>query len=218
MPIFRKSSGKLHLLLLAGLMLAPLAQAEVYIYRGPNGERMISDHPLPAGDTDYELLTRRDTLSHAGDILAKRRVDTGNLKDFREYIEVASRRYKVDPDLVEAVMFVESGFNPEAVSSQGATGLMQLMRQTANQYQVEDRFNPRDNIYAGVKHLRRLLDRFNNQLPLALAAYNAGAGAVERHGGIPPYPETRRFVKKVLDYENQLKRLYAVNQPFPIND
>jgi soluble lytic murein transglycosylase-like protein len=206
----RPISGILLALLLPGFAFVPAANAEVYIYRGPDGERMISDHPLPAGDKDYQLLTRRDTLQDAGHILAKRRVVTGSAREYRFYIDSASERYRIDPALVEAVIEVESGFNPEAVSNRGATGLMQLMRSTAQRYEVNDRFNPRENINAGVRHLSYLMERFDGQVPLALAAYNAGAGSVERYRGIPPFPETRRFVDKVLNYHMYLKRLYAV--------
>lgn len=196
------------MLLLSAAVVSPVS-GEVFIYRGPNGERMISDRPPSAHDAQYELLTKRDSLQDAGHILAKRRVDRGSIADFRAYIRGASERYRIDPDLVEAVIYVESGFNPEAVSDKGATGLMQLMWTTARRYEVTDRFNPRQNIYAGVEHLSELMDRFDDRIPLVLAAYNAGAGAVERHRGIPPFPETRRFIDKVMSYRRQLKRLYG---------
>jgi len=115
----------------------------------------------------------------------------------REIREVAERN-GVDPALVEAVIRVESAFNPWAVSPKGAQGLMQLMPRTANALGVRDSFNPRQNIEGGVRHLRYLLDRYPGNLSLALAAYNAGEGAVDYYGGVPPYAETRQYVQKVL--------------------
>ncbi|MDZ7686423.1 MAG: lytic transglycosylase domain-containing protein [Gammaproteobacteria bacterium] len=114
------------------------------------------------------------------------------------HVEVASRRYNLDPALVEAVIYVESGFDPHAVSHRGAAGLMQLMKGTAESYRVSERHDPRQNIHAGTKHLAALLDRFGT-VRLALAAYNAGAGAVKRYDGVPPYPETQRYIKKVFE-------------------
>jgi soluble lytic murein transglycosylase-like protein len=113
-------------------------------------------------------------------------------------IRIAAGRHGVPEQLVSAVIRVESGFNPRAVSRKGARGLMQLMPQTASILGVRDSFDPRDNIDGGVRHLRGLIDRFRNNLPLALAAYNAGEGAVNTHGGIPPYPETQAYVGRIL--------------------
>ena len=183
---------------------APAVPAEVYFYRGPDGERMASDRPVRG----YQLINKRDSLKNAGHILANRSISTGGPKKFRSYIRTASNRFGIDPALVEAVIQVESGFNPNAISSKGATGLMQLMAETANRYRVNDRHNPRENINAGVAHLRQLMDKFNGNIPLAVAAYNAGASAVEMYEGIPPYPETRRYVTKVLSFHSQYRRLH----------
>lgn len=113
-------------------------------------------------------------------------------------IEEIARRYAMSPALIEAVVRVESGFDPNAVSPKGASGLMQLMPQTAARLGVPDRFDPRANISGGVRHLRYLLDRFGGDVVMALAAYNAGEGAVDTHRGVPPYPETTRYVTRVL--------------------
>jgi hypothetical protein len=188
-------------LLLALVAFCDVVCAEVYIYRGPNGERMVTDRP-PHASEDYELISRRDTLSYAGHIMANRPVPSSVVR-FGHYIKGASTHFNVDPKLVAAVIQVESGFNPNAVSPKGATGLMQLMQKTAYQYNVSDRFDPRENIYAGVQHLSHLMNRFNGKLPLVLAAYNAGSSAVEAYDGIPPYPETRRYVIKVMNFHNQ---------------
>ncbi|MBI1735200.1 MAG: transglycosylase SLT domain-containing protein [Candidatus Rokubacteria bacterium] len=114
------------------------------------------------------------------------------------HVREAAARYGVPEKLVTAVIRAESGFNPYAVSPKGARGLMQLMPQTASLLGVRDSFNPAQNIDGGVRHLRRLIDRFANNLPLALAAYNAGEQAVTTYRGIPPYPETQGYVQKVM--------------------
>ena len=104
----------------------------------------------------------------------------------------------LDEDFVKAVINQESGFNPNATSHCGAMGLMQLMPSTAQGLGVKDAYNPEQNIEGGTKYLKGLLDRFNNDKSLALAAYNAGPNAVKKYGGIPPYAETQNYVKKVL--------------------
>jgi len=115
----------------------------------------------------------------------------------QEIREIAAR-HGVDPDLVEAVIRVESAFNPRAVSNKGAQGLMQLMPRTASALGVRNVFDPYQNIEGGVRHLRYLLDRYPGNVPLALAAYNAGEKAVDQYRGIPPYGETTQYVQKIL--------------------
>lgn len=112
-------------------------------------------------------------------------------------IDRSAAREGVDPRLVRAVIQVESAYQPMARSRKGASGLMQLMPETARRYAVANPYDPRANISAGTKYLRTLLDRYE-QLPLALAAYNAGEAAVDRFGGIPPFPETQDYVRQVL--------------------
>jgi soluble lytic murein transglycosylase-like protein len=119
-------------------------------------------------------------------------------RDIRRYIRAAALRHGVPPELVLAIVEAESSFDPYAVSPRGARGLMQLMPVTASSLDVDDVFDPYENIDAGVRHLRRLLDRFDGDLPLVLAAYNAGEGAVQFYGGVPPYRETRRYVARIL--------------------
>lgn len=116
---------------------------------------------------------------------------------FAQIAELALK-YGMETQLVAAVALVESGFDPDAVSPKGARGLMQLMPATAADYGVVDSFNPLENLEAGIAHLRHLLDRYHGDLELALAGYNAGEGAVARYGGVPPFPETIRYVSRVL--------------------
>lgn len=115
-----------------------------------------------------------------------------------ELFAAAAKRFGLRVELLRAVAQVESGFNPRAVSPAGAQGIMQLMPATARALGVRDPFNPAESIFAGAAYLRSLLDRFGGNEALALAAYNAGPGAVARYGGIPPFPETRAFVARVL--------------------
>jgi hypothetical protein len=134
--------------------------------------------------------------------------------ELAQMIDETSRRYGVDAALVHAVVRAESAFDHLAVSSKGARGLMQLMPTTASEIGVRDVFHPRENLEGGVYYLRELLDRFSGNTRLALAAYNAGPGAVDTHGGIPPYGETRDYVSRVFRYRQehlrrQLETRYA---------
>ncbi len=129
---------------------------------------------------------------------------------YRAIIDRASEKYGVDVGLVNAVISSESCFNPKAVSLKGAQGLMQLMPFTAKRFGVTDSFNPTQNISGGVKYLSFLLNRFKGNVQFAVAAYNAGEGAVDHYGGIPPYKETRHYVKKVMKlYGKDLKGDYS---------
>jgi soluble lytic murein transglycosylase-like protein len=123
---------------------------------------------------------------------------------FESMIEQASAKYQVPAKLIEAVIKAESGFNPKAISSVGAEGLMQLMPGTARSLGVSDPLDPAQNIDGGAHFLRKLLDHYNGDLTKAVAAYNAGPGAVDRYGGIPPYRETQVYVQRVLGYYTTL--------------
>jgi hypothetical protein len=143
------------------------------------------------------------------------------LKDFKEAIPVwqapatpydrfiskASQAYQVEAALIKAVIMAESGYNPRAVSHKGAQGLMQLMPTTAKWLGVHDSFDPALNIDGGVRYLRNLLDRFKGDVPLALAAYNAGSRYVRKYGGVPPFKATRIYIKKVMKYRKNYRNL-----------
>jgi soluble lytic murein transglycosylase-like protein len=128
-----------------------------------------------------------------------------NLPLLAPHIDEASQQYGIDPVLIQAVIYVESNFDPQALSPKGAQGLMQLMPQTARDLQVSDAFSPKENIAGGTRYLRYLLDMYNQDMSLALAAYNAGPEKVNLYRGIPPYQETKTYVQRVTQIYNQLK-------------
>jgi len=132
------------------------------------------------------------------DASAEAATDEFTAMEIEAHIRQVAVRYRIAPLLVAAIVEAESEFNPRAVSRRGARGLMQLMPGTASSLRVEDIFDPYENIEGGVRHLRRLMNRFNGNLPLVLAAYNAGEQAVAVYGGVPPYRETRRYIARIL--------------------
>jgi len=125
-------------------------------------------------------------------------VEIAEILEIEAHIREVAVRYDIPPILVAAIVEAESEFNPRAVSRRGARGLMQLMPGTASSLRVSDTLDPYENIEGGVRHLRRLMDRYRSNLPLVLAAYNAGEQAVMVYGGVPPYRETRRYVNRIL--------------------
>jgi soluble lytic murein transglycosylase-like protein len=162
----------------------PARAGEIYQYTGANGVVHFSNVPT---DRRFRPLEQRAPAP-------------ASVRSLEQTIRSAAREFQVDPDLVKAVIKVESDFDANAVSWAGAMGLMQLMPDTAAMHSVADPFNPTDNIRGGARHLAYLLGRFGGDLPLSLAAYHAGATTVERHAlKIPPIDETRKYVKKVLE-------------------
>ncbi len=164
-----------------------VAQAEVYVFVDKQGVISLTNVPT---DTHYKRI----------DLYAGSPRTTMTPGELEGTIARAARQARLHPALVRAVIKTESDFDPRAISRSGALGLMQLMPQTALRHDVQDVFDPEQNISGGTKHLRYLLDRFQGNLPLALAAYNAGEHVIDRYQTLPPYDETRRYVQKVLHY------------------
>jgi len=133
----------------------------------------------------------------------------GSPNQYDSYIKQAARRYQVDAPLIKAIIHTESDFDHRAVSSKGAQGLMQLMPATARELSVADPFNPHQNIDGGTRYFRNILDSFNGDLLMSLAAYNAGPGLVKRTGGIPRIPETLHYVNKVLKKYKYYKKSWS---------
>lgn len=177
--------------LLATAGVAAPALADVYRFVSRDGTVHFTNAPT---DPRY----RREGLTSSTPIVLIARPMVRSPLYEREISE-AAERYGIPEPLIRAVIRAESGFNPRAVSRRGARGLMQLMPETAAVLGVRDSFNPRQNIDAGVRHLRGLKERLGDDLRIVLAAYNAGEQAVLTYGGMPPYPETRQYVSRVLD-------------------
>lgn len=178
----------------------PAWALEIYSYVDSRGVRHLADRRKHTG---YRLIRRfpRVVYRSSSGVVLSNSTARPDRSSFQPIIQEASRRTGLHSALIQAVIRTESAFDPDAVSSKGAVGLMQLMPATAQQYGVSDLTDPKANVYAGSLHLRELMERFSNDLKLSLAAYNAGEGAVRRYGNtIPPYPETQQYVVKVLRY------------------
>ncbi len=131
------------------------------------------------------------------------------LAEFEEHIQGAAQKYRVDPELVRAVIAAESAGNPHAVSRKGARGLMQLMDPTARDLKVQNPFDPKENIYGGTRYLSRLLRAYDGDMELALAGYNAGPGNVRKYNGIPPFKETQAYIRRVQHYYQKFSSTMA---------
>lgn len=171
------------------------AGADIFSYVDENGVRHFSNTPTSAR---YEYL---------GPEIGKDRPARYGAPDrFDPYIRAAARSYGLDFALVKAVVCVESNFDPAAVSKAGAVGLMQIMPANFTEFRLHDPYNPRANIMAGARYLKTLLDRYDNNLELSLAAYNAGPTAVEHYNGVPPYAETQTYIKRVMGRYAEFKK------------
>ena len=170
--------------------------ADIYRYEDEEGIIHFTDAPT---DRRFKIFMR----DFKKDKLLRTRLQLPSIANPAEYekiIRASADKYGVSASLIKAVIHAESGYDPNAVSRKGASGLMQLMPGTARSLKVSNSFDPKDNVEGGVKYLRFLLDTFRGDVSLALAAYNAGLNKVAKFGGIPPYAETRTYVNRVLSY------------------
>ncbi|PIP09106.1 MAG: lytic transglycosylase [Syntrophobacteraceae bacterium CG23_combo_of_CG06-09_8_20_14_all_50_8] len=189
-------------LLLIAFRAVPAA-ADIYAFRGEGGILYYTN--VPAEGRYKVRLPLRDKGMPVASVFQG--------ATFEPMIATAGERFSVDPHLIRAIIKAESNFDPRAVSLKGASGLMQLMPGTAREMGMADPFDPEENIQGGAKYLSLLLNALNGNLPLALAAYNAGPGRVFRYNKIPPIPETLNYVELVLNYYEALKRGYQSEQP-----
>ncbi len=192
---------------LAVILGPAVLQAEIYVYRDGKGTLHFTNAPNRSGYRRFQMETP------VGRAPRWRAPDPEVIRSLNPIIEDAAGRHAVDTSLVKAVIHAESNFVPYAVSPKGALGLMQLMPATARRHGVWRAFDPRENVEGGVKHLRWLLNRYAGNVRLALAAYNAGEGAVDRYGGVPPYQETQEYLRRVLFYRQRYLQHESVRRP-----
>lgn len=184
------------------LITAFSATGHADIYRYEDGEGVVHYTDAPT-DKRFKVFMR--DLRKDRQLRTRFKLSAYSSKEYEPIIDSCALQYGVDRSLVKAVIHAESGYNPNAVSRVGATGLMQLMPGTAKDLKVSNSFDPGENIRGGVRYLRFLLDTFKGNETLALAAYNAGLAKVAKYNGIPPYEETRSYVSRVLSYRETYK-------------
>jgi hypothetical protein len=214
-PTHRFASRSLLLLSILGMLTLPsICSAEIYKYVDKDGVMHFTNVPVKPNGTKLPSLAtyvpktvnfNSGTGSYAKfytnrSLLPPSRGFTLDQCTYDPHIRVTCQRYGMDYNLVKAVIRAESAFNSQAISPKGAVGLMQLMPGTSKDLGVIDPRDPYQNIDGGVRYLREMLNRFNNDFVLALAAYNAGPESVQKYGGVPPYDETRTYVRRVMDY------------------
>jgi soluble lytic murein transglycosylase-like protein len=203
--MFRPSKIKRSLAFLS-FFLPGAAGADVYKYVDSAGHVFYTDNPRHSG---YQLIIKTPAAFSLSRTSKKwpsgRGFSEKNHKQFASLIDAAASKYSLDPALLHAVIRAESSYNPSAVSSKGAVGLMQLMPETAARYGVRDRYDPSENIEGGARYLSELIDMFQSDVRLAVAAYNAGEKNVIKYGNkVPPFQETQAYVARVLNYYHRL--------------
>lgn len=192
------------------LALPGIAAADIYQYTDANGVIHFTN-TRPAGSVGAKVYARsKEARASSVAAVPPQDRDVSRFTRYDEWIRQASALYQIPEQLVRAVIKVESDYDPRAISVSGARGLMQLMPDTAERLQVRDIHDPRENIFGGVRFLRILANTFNGDLELTVAGYNAGGEAVIRHGGIPPYAQTRNYVTKVTGYYRRYRTMNDV--------
>jgi soluble lytic murein transglycosylase-like protein len=201
-------------LLSLGLLAAPALRAEYVVLRSGQrlkvtGYQVVGDkYRLQMGGGTVEIAAEDVVAIEPEEVFTPLPAQPVVKAPYRELVEAAAARYKVDADLITSVIAVESNFDPKALSPKNARGLMQLLPETAERLGVQNVYDPKENIEAGTRYLRELLQRYNNDLALALAAYNAGPERVQQYGRVPPFAETLSYVRRV-------KRTYEKSKSKP---
>lgn len=188
-------------------MASPAVADKVQVYRKADGTMLFTNRPPALIREPGMLLLETRVYGDSHYQRAPRKLTAARRDAYDDLIATAARRWDLDFSLVKAVIHAESAFDPEAVSRVGARGLMQLMPATAGMLQVTDIHDPAQNINAGARYLRMMLDKFRGNLRHALAAYNAGPGNVQKYGGVPPFEETRHYVTKVAELADQYREM-----------
>lgn len=197
------------ILFIVTLLATPANSTTIYVYENQHGSRIISNQL--SSDRSLRLLKKYtshipvQSYQRKQKYSIKRKLDPRRTKFDQTIFELADS-YKQDRALIKAIVHVESSFNPHALSPKGAQGLMQLMPGTANSYKVLRPFDAHDNLRGGIEYFSDLMLRYENNIRFALAAYNAGEGAVSKYQGIPPYPETQAYLKNVLRLHKNYQR------------
>lgn len=190
-----KLSGILIAAFITALLFAAHASADFYSYTDPSG--LVHFTNVPVSPKYRWIMREKGRVSHPNRVYS--------LDNYASIINKSALKHGVDPSLARAIVKAESDFDPNAVSRAGAKGLMQLMPDTARLMRVRDVFNPEENVDGGIRYLKYLLKLFSYDTKLAVAAYNAGENAVLRYGAVPPYAETRTYVKRVTRYHKLYK-------------
>lgn len=193
---------RLSVVLFVLLCVTSTASSDVYKYVDENGVICYTDAP-------FGKKIQRGSENKKNAVSSPANAPSGKnflLTDYNHYVQLAAQKYEIEPELIHAVIRTESNGNHRAVSKKGAMGLMQLMPGTANDLKVMNPFNPEENIDGGTRYLKYLLEKFNGNLTLALAAYNSGPTNVEKYGNVPPFAETKQYVNKVYALYSGKKR------------
>ena len=219
LKILIKTTGPAALAALCLLLVPAPAGAQIYSWRDANGHLVLGNTPRPSAGKGTGEIVRSYPVPKSDTVRTTSRVVSDRVRMYDGIIIEHSLLHNIRPELVRAVVQVESAYNPYARSPKGAAGLMQLMPATAQQFGVKNAFNPEENLRAGVAYLRQLLDRYANNEELALAAYNAGPNAVDKYGEkVPPYKETKNYVMKINGITARPIEQRAANRIYKITE